>query len=188
MGNASTNPAVGVPGRFEEAPEVRLEVLCPANRVAAALEAIRRAHPYEEPAIDVVPLAATLDGSGAGRIGELPVAVPLGDFVALVRERLRAPKLQSVGDPARTIRRVGIACGAAAEYLRDAHRQGCDVFLTGEGRFHAALEARDLGLGLVLAGHYQTERPAMERLAELLGERCDGVDVRASQVERDPLE
>lgn len=188
MGNASTNPAVGVPDRFEEAPEVRLEVLCPVNRVAAAMEAIRQAHPYEEPAIDVAPLAETPDGSGAGRIGELPAAVSLGEFVACVRERLRAPKLQSVGDPAGPVRRVGIACGAAAEYLRDAHRQGCDVFLTGEGRFHAALEARDLGLGLVLAGHYQTERPAMERLAELLGERCDGVDVRASQVERDPLE
>lgn len=188
MGNASTNPAIGVPGRFEETPEVRLEVLCPANRVAAALAAVRQTHPYEVPAIDVVPLAETPDGSGAGRVGELPAAVSLGDFVARVRDRLRAPMLQCVGDPTRRVRRVGIACGAAAEYLRDAHRQGCDVFLTGEGRFHAALEARDLGLGLVLAGHYQTERPAMERLAELLQERCEGAEVRGSQVERDPLE
>lgn len=187
MGDESTSPAVGEPGRFETVPEVRLEVLCPTGRVAAALEALRRAHPYEEPAIDVVPLAAVSDGSGAGRLGELAAAMTLGDFVELARGRLAAPGLQYVGDLARPVRRVGIACGSAAELLRDAQRQGCDVFLTGEGRFHAALEARDLGVALVLAGHYQTERPAMERLAEMLSERCAGVEVRASQAERDPL-
>ena len=76
QGNESTNPTVGKPGQFEVASEVRLEVLCPPSRLPAALAALRAAHPYEEPAIDVLTLAATPDGSGAGRIGELAVAMP----------------------------------------------------------------------------------------------------------------
>ena len=40
------------------------------------------------------------------------------------------------------------------------------MLLTGEARFHRALEAESLGIGLVLAGHHGTERPGVEDLAE----------------------
>ena len=80
-----------------------------------------------------------------------------------------------------------MACGAAAEFLRDGHRLGCDVLLTGEARFHDCLEARHLGMALVLPGHYASERPAMERLAETLSSQFQELFVSASQIESDPL-
>jgi putative NIF3 family GTP cyclohydrolase 1 type 2 len=60
--------------------------------------------------------------------------------------------------------------------------------LTGEARFHTCLEARTAGIGLVLAGHYATERPAMEYLAGILSHEFPGISVWASQVERDPVQ
>jgi putative NIF3 family GTP cyclohydrolase 1 type 2 len=83
---------------------------------------------------------------------------------------------------------VAIACGSAGEFLPDAHRAGCDVLVTGEARFHAALEARSLGMGLVLLGHYTSERFAVEELAELLSTEFTTVTVWASRTERDPIE
>jgi putative NIF3 family GTP cyclohydrolase 1 type 2 len=59
--------------------------------------------------------------------------------------------------------------------------------LTGEARFHGALEAQVDGIGLVLAGHYATERPALERLAVLLGAEFPTISASPSAVERDPL-
>jgi dinuclear metal center YbgI/SA1388 family protein len=125
---------------------------------------------------------------GSGRFGDLAEPVSLADFVETAKRVLDVENTQFVGDPARRVTRVGTACGAAAEFMRDAAKEGCDVLLTGEARFHSCLEARSLNIGLVLPGHYATERPAMENLAKILGERFPELDVLASQVESDPIQ
>jgi dinuclear metal center YbgI/SA1388 family protein len=185
-GTDSTNPTVGQKGRREEVSEWRLEVVVPENLVAKVVTAMRVAHSYEEPAFDVYPLRPGTDG-GEGRIGELPRAVTLGELAKLVKERLKANAVQFVGDPAREVRTVVLACGAAGEYLSDAIKRKADVFLTGEVRFHDALTARGANVGLILPGHYATERPAVEDLAMKLAADFAGVTAWASRDERDPL-
>ena len=56
-GTEGTDPAVGEAGRDEHVPEFRVETVVPADRLEAAVAALRRAHPYEEPAFDVYALA-----------------------------------------------------------------------------------------------------------------------------------
>jgi dinuclear metal center YbgI/SA1388 family protein len=187
LGGDSTQPAVGEAGRLEHVDEARLDVVCPVERLEAAVAALRAAHPYEEPAFDAYPLHTLPGDGGAGRCGRLPQPTTLNELARTIRERLPARSLQVAGDPALKIERVGIACGAAAEFWKDARRAGCEALLTGEARFHTALECRDSGFGLIVAGHYATERHGMERLASLLAERCPDITVMASTVERDPL-
>jgi putative NIF3 family GTP cyclohydrolase 1 type 2 len=93
-----------------------------------------------------------------------------------------------VGDPRKLIERVAVACGAGDDFLNDAARAGADVLLTGEARFHRALEAESLEIGLLLAGHYGTERPGVEELAERLARAFPDLTVWPSQQERDPLQ
>jgi hypothetical protein len=57
LGGESTSPSVGQPGREERVAELRLETVYPANREADVVAALHRAHPYEEPAFDLYPLA-----------------------------------------------------------------------------------------------------------------------------------
>ena len=52
-GGEGTSPAVGEAGRDEAVAEYRVEVVVPAEKLDAVVEALRRAHPYEEPAFDV---------------------------------------------------------------------------------------------------------------------------------------
>ncbi len=47
------NPAIGAVGAFEEVAEERIESFCTADILHEVLSAIKQAHPYEEPAIDV---------------------------------------------------------------------------------------------------------------------------------------
>lgn len=124
---------------------------------------------------------------GAGRYGDLSQAILLSEFAEMVKRTLALPGIQFVGDPNREICRVGIACGAAAEFMSDAAREGCDVLVTGEARFHACLEAETLGISLVLPGHYATERPAMVRLAQFLKGQFPMLEVSASDCEYDPV-
>jgi len=57
LGGESTDPSVGEKGREERVPELRLETVFPEGRQDEVVEALRRAHPYEEPAFDVYQLA-----------------------------------------------------------------------------------------------------------------------------------
>jgi hypothetical protein len=57
LGGAETDPTIGERGREERVPELRVETVVPGDRIGAAVAALRLAHPYEEPAYDVYPLA-----------------------------------------------------------------------------------------------------------------------------------
>jgi hypothetical protein len=57
LGDETSSPAVGSAGREERVPELRLETVYPAEREAEVVAALRRAHPYEEPAFDLYVLA-----------------------------------------------------------------------------------------------------------------------------------
>jgi len=56
LGGEGTDPTIGQRGREERVPELRLETVFPAERQAEVIDALRRAHPYEEPAYDVYEL------------------------------------------------------------------------------------------------------------------------------------
>ena len=126
-------------------------------------------------------------GVGSGRFGRLPAEMNLRQFNELVKVRLQVEQLQFVGDAAANVEQVGVACGSAAEFLSDARDKGCQVLLTGEARFHACLQAQASEIALVLPGHYATERPAMEHLAECLADRFPQLTVWASESESDPV-
>ena len=112
----------------------------------------------------------------------------LTEFLEHVKSSLGIERLQFASGDGRSIARVAVACGSAAEFLGDADRKGCDVLVTGEARFHALLEARSRGVAMVLLGHYDSERPSMEHLARVIGKEFPTVTVEASNQETDPLE
>jgi len=186
FGTDETNPSVGQRGRREEVDEWRLEVVLPEAKVAAAVRAMRQAHSYEEPAFDIYQLKAGLSG-GEGRVGELAAPVPLGELARAAKAALAAAGVQVVGDLSQPVRRLAVACGAAGEFLSDSIRSRADVFVTGELRFHDALTARTAGIGVIVPGHYATERPAVEELAAKLAADWPGLTAWPSRRERDPL-
>jgi dinuclear metal center YbgI/SA1388 family protein len=193
FGTEATDPAVGQKGRRETVAELRLEFICSAERLAAALAGVRSRHSYEEPAIDVYPLhdvrpeTGGRPVAGAGRVGRLDRPVGLGAFAAHIGRALDSSCVQFVGDPERSIRRVAVCCGAGDDFLKDAARAGADVLLTGEARFHRGLEAEAMGLALVTAGHHATERIGVEHLAERLAATFPAASVWPSRSERDPF-
>ena len=138
---------------------------------------------------DLTAQVPDLAGLGSGRLGQLSESMTLADLAERVRKQLPADAgVQFVGEAGQTVSKVAIACGSAAEFQGDAQRQGADVLITGEARFHACLEARTNGIGLIVAGHYATERPAVEKLATMIAENCPGVTAFPSQQESDPVQ
>ncbi|MCA9039527.1 MAG: Nif3-like dinuclear metal center hexameric protein, partial [Planctomycetaceae bacterium] len=63
---------------------------------------------------------------GAGRWGQLPAPIPLDEFAERVKQTLQVPALALSGAERETVSTVGIACGSAGEFLKEAAQLGCD--------------------------------------------------------------
>ncbi len=169
--------------------EAGVAVYSPHTRFDSAQQGVnqRLAEAFGLVDISAIRACESLPGLGSGRTGRLGTPAPLKEFLDTVRRVSDSRYLEYCGDDEAVVSQVGVACGSAAEFLDDAVSLGCDTFVTGEARFHSALDARGRGVNLILLGHYSSERPAIEWLAAQLGEVLTGVDVTASQVECDPL-
>jgi dinuclear metal center YbgI/SA1388 family protein len=184
---AGTHPAVGGAGERTTTPERRVESVVPRSRIAAAVAAIRAAHPYEEPAYDVLPTLLP-HGRGAGRVGVLADTVTLDELAERVAAALPATAnaVRVAGDRRRSVQRVAV-CGGAGDDLIDAARAaGADVYVTADLRHHPASEARERGLALVDAGHWATEWPWLADAAAAVAHRVGGVRAHVSTLVTDP--
>ncbi len=124
---------------------------------------------------------------GAGRWGWLEEPLTLEQLGERLKGFLHIDRLQAVGDPARSIRTVAVACGAADELLAAAQANGCDSLVMGEARFHTCLEAEATQIALLLPGHFASERFAVVCLAEILSKQFPQLEIWPSRRERDPL-
>jgi putative NIF3 family GTP cyclohydrolase 1 type 2 len=136
--------------------------------VSKVIDKLRKAHPYEEPAYDLLLLQNRRDDLGLGRIGRLPQPLLLQDYARQISAALGTNMLRLVGDPQRLVSKVACCGGSGASLLFDAQRQGADLLVTGDIKYHDARNALDLGLTLVDAGHFATELVMVAGLAEKL--------------------
>lgn len=183
------NPTIGSVGDIETVKEERIEVVFDRARRAAVVRALLTAHPYEEPAYDVVELAdPKVTETGIGRIGNFPAAT-LREFAENVAAVLpeTAHGVRVAGDPDRLVKRVAV-CGGAGDFLLDQMAAGdADVYLTSDLRHHPAAEFLEKGgPALVDVAHWAAESTWLPLVATRLAEAIDGVDTRVSTLCTDP--
>ncbi len=190
-GRNGTKPFIGQSGQLEEAEELRLETIVPSGRLSKVLTKMLKAHPYEEVAYDLIPLANQQHDVGLGRIGKMAEPLSLRDFAAQVRIKLQTQAVRIVGDLERPIRKVAVCGGSGVSLLMDAVRQGADCLVTGDVKYHDAQRARSEGLALIDAGHFATEQLMVaelsKRLRQALDERQLSIDVIEMTAEQDPF-
>lgn len=190
FGSEGSSPAVGEAGRLEVVPECRLEMVCPKRNLAIALQTLRRFHPYEEPAVDVYELAPKPRRSiGAGRRLVLDQPATMRELGERLRRFLGTARVQlgPSGDEDVRVRTLGVVPGAGESLAPIAAREGCEAFITGEMRHHQVLAAIHDGMHVLLAGHTNTERGYLPRLARRLRDELPGVETRLAAADRDPL-
>jgi dinuclear metal center YbgI/SA1388 family protein len=190
-------PTIGRVGEPQVVEEARIEAVLLRSRRSAVVRALLAAHPYEEPAWDLLELADAgladprSGGTGIGRVGSVPETT-LGDFAAMVASALPATAhgVRVAGEPDRVVRRVAV-CGGAGDFLLDqVATMEVDVYVTSDLRHHPAAEfVERAGPALVDVAHWAAEwtwLPVVRaRLAAALG---DTVETRVSTLVTDPWE
>lgn len=187
FGEEGTDPAIGQSGQLEQVDEVRLETVVPIASLPRVLDALRSAHPYEEPAFDLVQLAAAPGGAGQGRIGVMSPGAARGELLARIKRELQIDHLLVAGPTEGLVHTAAVCAGACGDHLNDAIAQKADLYLTGEMRHHDALKAAAAGLTVVCTLHSNSERAVLRRLRARLSQDFPGVATMLSQADRDPF-
>lgn len=118
------------------------------------------------------------DGMGFGQAGDLPAALPAEDFLQLLLSMLCLDCAQLCGAPLPDrIGRVAYCGGSGASLLDAARQSGADIYITGDFKHHAALDAAGLGLAVLDAGHHSLEEEMMRRFAADLQGRLPSLQV-----------
>lgn len=182
-----TDPYLGSVGELEKVEEVKVEGVVSQARLGPVLEAMRRTHPYEEVAYDLVPLANQPSTYGFGAVGQLPSPMSTSQVAVHAGSVLASPVCQLAGDPERVHQRVAVMGGSGASFYRDALRAGATLFITADVKYHEAQDAVDQGLDLVVLDHFATERPVLDLVAERLRRLVSGIPVSVATAPTSPF-
>ena len=186
-GDEGTNPTIGTPGVPERVDEVRLEMACPVGVTRDVVAALRAAHPYEEPAFDLLVEVPPPPDRGLGRAGWLAEPTTAAGVVDRVKRALSIDHVLVAGDVGRTVTTAAVCAGACGELLDDAIAAGVDFYLTGEMRHHDALKGTASGLTVVCTLHSNSERAVLRRIQPRIEAACPGVVALLSTADRDPF-
>lgn len=115
------------------------------------------------------------EGIEMARIGAIEPKTPL-EFINFVKNQLSSPDVRYI-EGSKIINRVCVYGGAGNDFILQAKAAGADAFVTSEIKHHQWLEAKDLDITVIDAGHFSTENVVVKPLALLLKDKLD-CDVR----------
>ncbi|KUO74139.1 MAG: hypothetical protein APF77_11520 [Clostridia bacterium BRH_c25] len=161
-------PFIGTPGSLESAEEFRMETIVPEKLMNKVIREMLKAHPYEEAAYDIYETKNEGRIMGLGRIAELENETTLSSYAENVKTLLGADHVRFAGDSDRRIKKVALFNGSGNKFINDARFAGADVLVTGDMQYHGILDALEMGLCIIDAGHYATEKIMIKYITEYL--------------------
>lgn len=133
------------------------------------LSGIKVLEPYSGPVPEA--MTHTAESFGFGFVGRLEKPLPYTDFCRHLGKALGKTAWSVCGSEPSTVKTVACCPGSGGQMLGDALDAGADVYITGDVKYHAALEAEDRGLRIIDVGHFILEEEMMRRFTKILEER-----------------
>lgn len=182
----AANPWVGKKNEQHREKEVKIEVIYPLHAERSLVQALRKAHPYEEPAFDLVPLRNTNTQVGAGIVGELKKSQDERLFLNHVKQVFSTGCIRHSPLLGKKIKRVALCGGSGFFLLPDAIRAEADVFLTADIKYHQFFDA-DNKIVMADIGHYESEQFTLPLIAGALNKKFPKFAVRFPKRNTNPV-
>lgn len=124
---------------------------------------------------------------GLGKVGYVEEKLQLDGFVKLVKSALEVDSVRVIGNMAASIQKVAVFCGSFDSDLEPLKRHEAEVLVTGDVKYHTAVDVLQMGKCVIDAGHFNTEKLVLPVLADQLSKRFSNIEVFCSKVEKDPF-
>jgi putative NIF3 family GTP cyclohydrolase 1 type 2 len=177
---------VGETGKRHFEKENKIEVVVPKHLKSSVVDALLKAHPYEEVAYDLYKLENTNQQFGAGMVGELATEMSEEDFLQFVKKALKTDCIRYTALLNKPVKRVAFCGGSGSFLLNDAIAAGADVFITGDFKYHQFFDA-DKKLVIADVGHFESEQFTIDLLADYLMEKFPTFAVLKTEVNTNPI-
>lgn len=185
-GGEEANPYVGEKGEFHFEKEARFETILPGHLKDKVINALLKAHPYEEVAYDLYLVENNMPEVGAGMIGELPGAENEVEFLTRLLDIFGCKAIRHTYLLGKPIRKVAVCGGSGSFLLSSAIAAGADIFVTADMKYHDFFDAEEK---IIVAdiGHYESEQFTKELFYEILIKKFPNFALRLSEVKTNPV-
>ena len=184
--NDAAKPFIGEAGQLEAVHETRIEVIVNQHALTAVETAMKKAHPYEEIAYDVVALVNSNQYIGSGMVGELESPISTMEFLQIVKTTFNCGVVRYTNPVNDTVQRIAVCGGSGGFLLNDAIRAKADVFITADYKYHEFFDA-DNAIVIADIGHFESEQYTSEWLVTFLMKKFTTFAVRLTNVNTNPI-
>lgn len=187
LGGENTNPFVGKQGNRHTEEEIKIEIIFPAWLEQSLVYALKKAHPYEEVAYDVVNLTNELSTIGSGLLGNLPEPIDEIIFLQMLKQCFDLQVIKHTKLLSKPIQKVAVCGGSGSFLITKALNAGADIYITGDVKYHEFFDANNQ---LIIAdiGHWESEQFTIELLMDVLQQNFPTFAVLKSKIRTNPIE
>lgn len=111
---------------------------------------------------------------GIGRIYKLDNPIELKKLSQKVKEKLKLDCINIVtSDINLNIKKIALISGSGSTYWRKAKKLGADILLTGDIKYHEALDAKEENFSLMDIGHFESECIFVKHLKDIIEKKFE---------------
>jgi dinuclear metal center YbgI/SA1388 family protein len=186
MPTGEAKPTVGVINHLEKTEEDRIEVIFPIHLKDQILDALQKAHPYEEVAYFFTRLENENQEAGTGMIGELPEDIEPNEFLKRLKSKMKVGCVRHTTLIDKKIRKVAVCGGAGSFILSKAIEAGADIYISADFKYHEFFDA-DEKIIIADIGHYESEQFTKELIIGILKEKFTTFAINFSKTVTNPI-
>ncbi len=166
--------------------EIKLEVLYPAARQGAILNALKSHHPADDVVYETFEIDNSNDMVGAGIVGDLNRSLEEKSFLKTVKKKMQTDCIRHTALLYKKVKRVAICGGAGGFLLKNAIREEADAFITADYKYHEFFDA-DGKILIADIGHYESEQYTIDLLYDIISNNFSNFAVYCTAENTNPV-
>jgi len=184
--NENAQPHVGETGKLHQEQETKIETVFEAYKQSKIINALLKAHPYEEVAYDIISLDNRLSNVGSGIVGDLENSKPVNTFLNKLKQQFKCGCVKYTQPHKEEVKRIAVCGGSGSFLLNDAKAAKADLFITSDYKYHQFFDA-DNQIIIADIGHYESEQYTTGLLYEILTQKFRNFAVFISEINTNPV-
>jgi dinuclear metal center YbgI/SA1388 family protein len=181
-----SNPFEGIKGEKSKVEEIKIEVIVSNHLLNNVLQSMKRVHPYEEIAYDIISLKNNNQFEGSGMYGTLDSEIDEKTFLSHVKSTFNCGIIRHTSLLNKPIKTVAFCGGSGSFLLKMAKQINADIFITGDYKYHDFFDAEN---EIVIAdiGHFESEQYTTNLLADILKKKFHIFAIHITGVKTNPI-
>jgi dinuclear metal center YbgI/SA1388 family protein len=182
----SAKPTIGTKNKVTQLIEVKLEVLLPSHCQSKVVKALKKAHPYEEVAYEIIQLENEQNIIGSGLIGDLATPMNHKNLLTFISKKMKAKGIRFTESSHKNFSKIALCGGSGAFLIKNAIQSGADAYITGDIKYHEFFEG-DNGMSIIDIGHYESEQHTPRLFYDILSKKMPTFALHLSKINTNPI-